>query len=180
MSTLWPEIEKVFGHGYEVYQPVYFRSIAFFLIVFFQLHAIASSSSGKYVATACRATSPEHAGIKVYDSETWKPFGQTLFGHQLTVTRIAFSPDDKYILSVSRDRSWRLFEHMEGEKCDISSKYYVVVTKTMVVEGFIPFTTDKTHARIIWDCAWSLQGDIFATASRDKTVGSFILIKKRL
>jgi WD40 repeat protein len=30
---------------------------------------------------------------------------------------------------------------------------------------------DKSHARIIWDCAWSAEGDIFATASRDKTVG---------
>ena len=30
---------------------------------------------------------------------------------------------------------------------------------------------DKSHARIIWDCAWSAEGDVFATASRDKTVG---------
>jgi len=29
---------------------------------------------------------------------------------------------------------------------------------------------DKSHARIIWDCAWSAEGDVFATASRDKTV----------
>ena len=29
---------------------------------------------------------------------------------------------------------------------------------------------DKSHARIIWDCAWSKEGDFFATASRDKTV----------
>lgn len=79
-----------------------------------KLHAIAASPSGKYIATACRATSPEHAGIKVYDSLTWLPFGQTLLGHQLTVTRIAFSPDNQYILSVSRDRSWRLFERADG------------------------------------------------------------------
>ena len=30
---------------------------------------------------------------------------------------------------------------------------------------------DKSHTRIIWDCAWSAEGDVFSTASRDKTVG---------
>ena len=29
---------------------------------------------------------------------------------------------------------------------------------------------DKSHARIIWDCSWAHEGDVFATASRDKTV----------
>lgn len=36
--------------------------------------------------------------------------------------------------------------------------------------GYIPVAADKSHGRIIWDCAWSQEGDIFATASRDKTV----------
>jgi WD40 repeat protein len=29
---------------------------------------------------------------------------------------------------------------------------------------------DKSHTRIIWDCAWAPDGTVFATASRDKTV----------
>ncbi|KAI5124733.1 hypothetical protein M0805_005368 [Coniferiporia weirii] len=131
ISTLWPEVEKVFGHGYE-------------------LHAIASSHSGRYVATSCRATTPEHSGIKIYDTKTWQLFGQTLLGHQLTVTRIAFSPDDRHILSVSRDRTWRIFQ--AGD------------------DGYVPLAADKSHARIVWDCAWTHEGDVFATASRDKTV----------
>jgi len=36
--------------------------------------------------------------------------------------------------------------------------------------GFIPFAADKSHARIVWDCAWAKEGDVFATASRDKVV----------
>ncbi|KAI6003932.1 WD40-repeat-containing domain protein [Pisolithus albus] len=130
-TTLWPEVEKVFGHGYE--------SIT-----------IASSHSHELVATACRATSPQHAVVRVYSVSTYQPFGSPLEGHTLTVTRIAFSPDDKYIVTVSRDRTWRAFVKEDN--------------------GYVPVAMDKSHARIIWDCNWSSEGDIFATASRDKTV----------
>lgn len=52
----------------------------------------------------------EHAVVRVYDTRSYKVFGEPLPGHILTVTRISFSPDDKLILTVSRDRTWRLFE----------------------------------------------------------------------
>ncbi|KAG0709563.1 WD40-repeat-containing domain protein [Suillus ampliporus] len=130
--TLWPEIEKVFGHGYE--------SIT-----------ISASNSLDLLATACRATSPQHAVVRVYTTAGYQPFGPPLEGHSLTITRIAFSPpDDRYVLTVSRDRTWRLFEKKEN--------------------GYLPIAADKSHGRIIWDCAWSCEGDLFATASRDKTV----------
>ncbi|RDB22595.1 putative elongator complex protein 2 [Hypsizygus marmoreus] len=130
--TLWPEIEKVFGHGYE--------SIT-----------LAVSPHKRFMATACKATTAEHAVVRIYDTTKYQLVGQPLEGHSLTVTRIAFSPDEKFVLSVSRDRSWRLFEAQDGV-------------------GFIPVAADKSHGRIIWDCAWAAEGDIFATASRDKTV----------
>ncbi|KAJ4463191.1 hypothetical protein C8J55DRAFT_380290, partial [Lentinula edodes] len=89
--TLWPEVEKVFGHGYE--------SIA-----------LATSSSRQYIASACKALSPEHAVVRIHDTTTYQPVGEPLTGHSLTVTQIAFSPDDQLILTVSRDRSWRLYQ----------------------------------------------------------------------
>ncbi|TFK43596.1 WD40-repeat-containing domain protein [Crucibulum laeve] len=131
LSTLWPEVEKIFGHGYE--------SIT-----------LGVSNSRRFIATACKATSPEHAVIRVYDTATYKQIGQPLQGHTLSVTRIAFSPDDKLVLSVSRDRSWRLFGLQESGE-------------------YLPIAADKSHGRIIWDCTWASEGDIFATASRDKT-----------
>ncbi|KZV75438.1 WD40 repeat-like protein [Peniophora sp. CONT] len=132
-ATLWPETEKIFGHGYE--------SIS-----------LACSSSRALIATACKATTAQHAVVRVYDaSSTFKPVGRPLEGHSLTVTRITFSPDDTRVLSVSRDRTWHLSERQEDG-------------------GYVPVAADKSHTRIIWDCAWAPEGDTFATASRDKTV----------
>lgn len=71
------------------------------------------SNSRRFVATACKATTAEHAVVRVYDTEKWQLFGRVLEGHSLTVTRIAFSPNDRFVLSVSRDRTWRLFENKE-------------------------------------------------------------------
>ncbi|KAJ7638755.1 WD40-repeat-containing domain protein [Roridomyces roridus] len=131
-TTLWPEIEKIFGHGYESM-------------------SLAVSGSRRLIATACKASTAEHAVVRVYNTENWQPVGDPLSGHTLTVTRIAFSPDDRFVLTVSRDRTWRLYEAQTNG-------------------GYLPVAADKSHGRIIWDCAWAAEGDIFATASRDKTV----------
>jgi WD40 repeat protein len=72
--------------------------------------SLAVSRSRRLIATACKASTAEHAVVRVYDTDKWQPVGQPLAGHTLTVTRIAFSPDDSLVLSVSRDRSWRLYE----------------------------------------------------------------------
>ncbi|KAJ9096361.1 hypothetical protein QFC21_005182 [Naganishia friedmannii] len=130
-STLWPEIEKLYGHGYE-------------------LMAVASSPSGDMIATSCKATSAEHAVIRLYDTSTWQQIHPPLAGHTLTITKIVFSPDGQFILSCSRDRTWRLFKKKEGE------------------HGFEPVAAEKPHARIIWDCAFSPDSAYFVTAARDK------------
>lgn len=104
--TLWPEIEKIFGHGYEVG----FKSNSFTKLTFHQSIGLAVSHSRKLIATACKATTPEHAVVRLYDTENFKPFGSPLAGHTLTVTRIAFNRDDRFILAVGKDRTWHLFE----------------------------------------------------------------------
>ncbi|CAE6410947.1 unnamed protein product, partial [Rhizoctonia solani] len=129
--TLWPESEKLFGHGYE-------------------LHTLAVSSSGSLVATACRATSANHAVIRLHASSNWQPIGKPLSGHSLTITRIAFSRDERMILSASRDRSW-----------SEQDKVYAGM-----IGDYEPVADNASHGRIIWDCAWSTDDKIFATASR--------------
>lgn len=144
-NTLWPEMQKLYGHGYEIY-------------------ALASTSDGRFIASASRATSLEHARILIWNTTNWKIL-QKLEAHQLTVTQLAFSPDNRSLLAVSRDRTLSVFENKmpsEEDGCD-----FQLVTHT-----------DKhtsVHARIIWCCDWSHDSVHFVSGSRD---GKVVLWKR--
>jgi elongator complex protein 2 len=131
---LWPETEKLYGHGYEI-------------------SAVATSNDGTLIATACRASSIDHAVIRLYDTKEWLEIKPPLKAHSLTVTGIHFSHDDKYLLSVGRDRQWVVWErNAEG-----------------VFE--IKYSNPKGHTRMILGCSWAaLQIPTFLTAGRDKSV----------
>lgn len=136
--TLWPEIEKLYGHGYE-------------------LSCLAASHDGRFIASACRASSLNHAVIRLFETAPkWTEVRPPLTAHSLTVTRLRFSEGDKYLLSVGRDRQWAVFERQEGE--EISYKLKQV--------------NQKGHSRMILDAAWAPAsvGEVFATAGRDKQV----------
>lgn len=89
-NTLWPEIQKLYGHGFEIF-------------------TLAASPDGKLLASACKATKGEYASILVWDTATWKPLF-TLDGHSLTVSQMAFCHGGTRLLSVSRDRTWCVHE----------------------------------------------------------------------
>ncbi|KAF7721057.1 Elongator subunit elp2, partial [Apophysomyces ossiformis] len=133
--TLWPEVEKLYGHGYEII-------------------SAEATHDGRYIATACKAASPEHAAVRLFDTSNWKEVKTKIAAHTLTVTRVRFSHDDRWLLTVSRDRVWSISERVHGDD-DIA---YRLVSK------------NKSHARIIWDCSWSHDDKFFVTGSRDKTV----------
>lgn len=50
----------------------------------------------------------EHAAVILWSASTWRQL-QTLLYHTLTVTQMAFSPDARLLLAVSRDRTWSLW-----------------------------------------------------------------------
>jgi elongator complex protein 2 len=131
---LWPETEKLYGHGYEI-------------------SAVAVSRDGSLVATACRASSIDHAVIRLYDTKEWLEVKPPLKAHSLTVTALQFSPDDKYLLSVGRDRQWVIWERTEPSQ-------YV-----------LKYANPKGHSRMILGAAWTpLKQATFMTAGRDKSV----------
>ncbi len=136
-STLWPENEKLYGHGYEI-------------------SAVAASHDGSLIATACRASSINHAVIRVYETSDWREIKPPLAAHSLTVTRLRFADDDQYLLSVGRDRQWAVFERDQNQ-----FQLYALTASNL-----------KAHSRMIMDAAWGpdLGGRVFATAGRDKSV----------
>ena len=92
--TLWPEKEKLYGHGFEI-------------------SAVAASNDGELVATACKASSLEHSVIRLYTTKDWREVKPSLTAHLLTVTAMKFAGDDQYLLSAGRDRQWALFRRDE-------------------------------------------------------------------
>ncbi|KAI8390089.1 WD40-repeat-containing domain protein [Blakeslea trispora] len=132
--TLWPEVEKLYGHSYE-------------------LIAVDATHDGQYVASACKAANPEYAVVRLFDTKHWKEVPTKIDAHALTVTQIRFSHNDRYLLTVSRDRFWSISERTEDPETP-----YRLVAK------------NKAHARIIWDCSWSHDDKLFVTGSRDKTL----------
>ena len=55
-----------------------------------------------------QASKAEHANILVWDTNTWQKVA-SLDGSSLTVVQMAFSPSGRYLLAVSRDRTWSLY-----------------------------------------------------------------------
>ncbi|XP_046687231.1 probable elongator complex protein 2 [Homalodisca vitripennis] len=136
-NTLWPETMKLYGHGYEIF-------------------SLATTSDGKLLASACKATNEEHAAVLLWDTTTWQKVDRLVY-HQLTVTQLEFSPDDQYLLSVSRDRCWAVFQRSESEV-----DKYSLVARSNKGTG--------VHTRIIWCCAWTHDSAHFVTGSRDGKV----------
>ncbi|MCJ1353082.1 MAG: hypothetical protein MMC33_003066 [Icmadophila ericetorum] len=135
--TLFPEIEKLYGHGYE-------------------LSAVAASHDGSTIATACKATSLNHAVIRLYETRGWREVKPSLKFHTLTATCLSYSKDDEYLLSVGRDRQWAVYQ--KGKSNHVSYE--------------LRYSNPKGHNRMVLSAAWApVSADrIFVTAGRDKTV----------
>ncbi|KAF4350995.1 hypothetical protein F8388_021702 [Cannabis sativa] len=133
--TLWPESHKLYGHGNELF-------------------SLCCNHEGKLVASSCKAQSATVAEIWLWEVGSWKAVGR-LQSHSLTVTQMEFSHDDKFLLTISRDRQFSVFA-IKGAGTEEISHQLVA--------------RQEAHKRIIWACSWNPYGYEFATGSRDKTV----------
>uniref|UniRef100_A0A8C5HBQ6 Elongator complex protein 2 n=1 Tax=Gouania willdenowi TaxID=441366 RepID=A0A8C5HBQ6_GOUWI len=140
-NTLWPEVQKLYGHGFEMF-------------------CLASDSQRTVVASACKASKAEHAAVLLWSTASWRQL-QILPFHTLTVTQMAFSPDAQFLLAASRDRTWSLWRRNlpTPESPEPQFLLYAHTGKNTAV-----------HTRIIWSCDWSPDSRYFVTSSRDKKV----------
>jgi elongator complex protein 2 len=132
-KTLWPEQRKLYGHGNE-------------------LLSVASSHAGDLVASACKSREERYAAVRLWNTTDWSEAQQPLEGHKSSVVQLAFSPDDKFLLSVSRDRQFCLYQREQS-----SDPKFSLVQRV------------KAHRRIIWSCSWSPDSSVFALGSRDQS-----------
>ncbi|KAG5842647.1 hypothetical protein ANANG_G00179830 [Anguilla anguilla] len=141
-NTLWPEVQKLYGHGFEMF-------------------CLASDSRRTVVASACKASKAEHAAILLWSASSWRQL-QALPLHALTVTQMAFSPDSNFLLAVSRDRTWSLWRRQGPAHADSAEPAFSLHAHTT--------KSTSVHTRIIWACDWSPDSKFFVTSSRDKKV----------
>lgn len=124
-NTLWPELQKLYGHGYELY-------------------AITATSTGTIIASSCKATVQQHAEIILWDTTKWK-IVQKLSSHKLTVTQMKFSPDNTHLLSVSRDRRWSLFKNNPKEDNAVNFELIATTDKNNGIHSRIIWCCSWSH-----------------------------------
>lgn len=88
--TLWPELNKFYGHGYEI-------------------SCISSNNSGSLIVSACKSQTKDQCVILFYDPKNYQICDKLTF-HNYTVMQLEFSHNDEYLGSVSRDRQFALFK----------------------------------------------------------------------
>ncbi|KAE9001716.1 hypothetical protein PF007_g6472 [Phytophthora fragariae] len=132
-KTLWPEQRKLYGHGNE-------------------LLCVTSSHAGDLIASACKSREERYAAVRLWNTADWSEAQIPLEGHKSSVVQLSFSPSDQYLLSVSRDRQFCLYERQ------LNSDGKFALVKSV-----------KAHRRIIWSCSWSPDSSLFVLGSRDQS-----------
>jgi WD40 repeat protein len=130
-STLWPEVFKLYGHGYEV---------------------SAVATHHPLLASACTARSIDEAEILIWNIQDRRKC-QSLACHSLTVTQLAFSPNGLQLLSVSRARSWGLHTLQADHKWTtamLASAHDRMIYSCSWLDDSVFMTTSRDKFAKVW------------------------------
>jgi len=146
--SLWPEVQKLFGHKTELYCVTSTLEAQ-------SSYTTTSNTSDVLVASSCKARDAEAAAIRLWRAREGKSH-QVLSegGHKSTVATLAFSPDGMFLASSGKDRRLCLWKRGEDGQYSLA------------------WAKDSAHKRIIWSIHFLPFGDlrILASGSRDGTV----------
>lgn len=125
-STLFPEIDKLYGHGDEV-----------------QCVAV----GGDYIASASRSHLAGDSSVRIWSSHYPHQQLFILQNHALTVLRLSFSPSNQQLLSVSRDRKVVIVNAVNGQTaCQIDGAHERIIWDACWIdnERFVTASRDKS------------------------------------
>lgn len=128
--TLWPEVNKLYGHGYEI-------------------SALATNDDGSILVSTCKSQSQEHAGLIFWDLKNYKQLYVSVF-HNYTVLDIKFIDD--LILTTGRDRNICLwtkgesgrYEPIFHQQAHGKIIYGLAIGFNASNNYFVSFSRDKT------------------------------------
>ena len=157
-STLWPELDKLYGHGDEIYSINTSRD-RMCLVSSCVLRTSAFSSVNMDLDESSiriwDVVKADGADLKVVPGH---PLDKV---HNMTVTRVCFSWSGALVAMVGRDRSITL--HRVFRKDDKTGLECL-------------FRLKDVHSRVIWDAAVTFDDRFICTVSRDKYIKMFRIV----
>ncbi|KAF0274429.1 hypothetical protein FOG51_00655 [Hanseniaspora uvarum] len=138
--TLFPEIEKLYGHGFEI-------------------SCFDYDKTSNILASCNKSNTKKNSQIKIFNLNDYTLMSTIIMEfHNLTITSLKFSPCGEYLLSCSRDRTWCVWKKVVLESGDISFEVFknnlkphtkIIwdcewLPKSFDTNGFVTVARDKT------------------------------------
>ena len=138
--TLYPEIEKLYGHGFEISCFDYNKSL-------------------NILASCNKSNTKKNSQIKIFNLDDYTLIDNIIMEfHNLTITSLKFSPCGEYLLSCSRDRTWCVWKKSVSDEGKLNFEIFKSnmkphskiiwdcewLPKQFDENGFVTVSRDKT------------------------------------
>jgi elongator complex protein 2 len=150
--SLWPEVQKLFGHNTEIYCLTSMQTAR----TSRSLNPVHDNNNDyMIVASSAKARDEKDAAIRLWDVTENRCIQILVGGHKSTVATLAFSPDGRFLASSGKDRRLCLWRRELDNPLRFS----------------LAWAKDSAHKRIIWSVHFRPFGTpLLASGSRDGAI----------